>query len=56
MGWGIPPEYQGRGFAAAAVIKALELARGLAKRDALHAFPSADNRPSNAVCRKADSS
>jgi RimJ/RimL family protein N-acetyltransferase len=53
MGWGVLPEYQGRGIASAAVTQAIELARALRRRDTVHAFPSADNGPSNAICRKA---
>jgi len=53
MGWGILPEFQGRGVASAAVAKAIEVARSVGKRDAIHAFPSVDNGPSNAICRKA---
>lgn len=53
MGWGIAPEYQGRGLATEAVKEAIEVARGLARRDSIHAFPSVDNGPSNAICRKA---
>ena len=53
MGWGVLPEFQGRGIASAAVAKAIEVARSLGKRGAVHAFPSVDNGPSNAICRKA---
>ncbi len=53
MGWGVVPEYQGRGVASAAVAQAVELARATKRRPAIHAFPSVDNGPSNAICRKA---
>jgi RimJ/RimL family protein N-acetyltransferase len=53
MGWGVLPEYQGRGLASAAVKQAIELARATGRRDAVHAFPSVENGPSNAICRKA---
>jgi RimJ/RimL family protein N-acetyltransferase len=53
MGWGVLPEYQGRGLASAAVTEAIELARATGRRDAVHAFPSVENGPSNAICRKA---
>jgi RimJ/RimL family protein N-acetyltransferase len=53
MGWGVVPEYQGRGIASAAVTQAIELARALKRRHAVHAFPSAENGPSNAICQKA---
>lgn len=53
MGWAIVPEYQGRGLATAAVKQAVELTRGLRRRNEVHAFPSVENAPSNSVCRKA---
>ena len=53
MGWGIVPEFQGRGLATEAVKAAIEVARATGRRDFIHAFPSAGNGPSNAVCRKA---
>jgi RimJ/RimL family protein N-acetyltransferase len=53
MGWAVLPEYQGRGIASATVKEAIEVARDTGSRDAIHAFPSVDNGPSNAICRKA---
>jgi RimJ/RimL family protein N-acetyltransferase len=53
MGWGVLPEFQGRGIASAAVTEAIEAARAAGRRDAIHAFPSVENGPSNAICRKA---
>jgi RimJ/RimL family protein N-acetyltransferase len=53
MGWGVLPEFQGRGFASAAVKQAIQMARETGRRDSIHAFPSVDNGPSNAICRKA---
>ncbi len=53
MGWSVAPEFQGRGLATEAVQAAVEVARGLGRRDYVHAFPSVDNAPSNAICRKA---
>jgi RimJ/RimL family protein N-acetyltransferase len=52
MGWGVLPEFQGRGIASAAVSQAVELARATKRRSAIHAFPSTDNGPSNGICRK----
>ncbi|MEU0055039.1 GNAT family protein [Streptomyces sp. NPDC006334] len=55
-GWGILPEFQGRGLAVSAaralagVVRALRPAGGHA---ALHAFPDVRHAASNAVCRKA---
>ncbi len=53
MGWGVLPEYQGRGIASAAVAQTVDLARATKRRHAIHAFPSVENGPSNAICRKA---
>jgi RimJ/RimL family protein N-acetyltransferase len=52
MGWGVLPEFQGRGIASAAVKEAIDKARATGRRDAIHAFPAVENGPSNAVCRK----
>jgi RimJ/RimL family protein N-acetyltransferase len=45
-------EYQGRGIAVAATARAIELARHADKHRFMHAFPSVENAPSNAICRK----
>jgi RimJ/RimL family protein N-acetyltransferase len=52
IGWGVLPEYQGRGIASAAVAEAIELARATKRKQAVHAFPSVENPPSNGICRK----
>jgi RimJ/RimL family protein N-acetyltransferase len=52
-GWGILPEFQGRGIAAAAARAVIESARAMGVHRRLHAFPSVDHPASNAVCRKA---
>jgi RimJ/RimL family protein N-acetyltransferase len=52
-GYGILPEYQGRGFAAEAVRLCAERAARDGSRPWLHAFPSVHHGASNAVCRKA---
>jgi RimJ/RimL family protein N-acetyltransferase len=52
MGWGVVPEYQGRGIASGAVMQAVELARATKRLAAVHAFPSVDNAPSNGICHK----
>ncbi|MCX4724699.1 GNAT family N-acetyltransferase [Streptomyces sp. NBC_01306] len=51
-GWGVLKGHQGRGIATAAVRAVLERAGQERKHRFLHAFPSVDNPPSNAVCRK----
>ncbi|MBC9718674.1 GNAT family N-acetyltransferase [Streptomyces sp. TRM66268-LWL] len=59
-GWGVFPEFQGRGIAAAAARLLVAYVRehgaadeGGAPRRALHAYPSVDHPASNAICRKA---
>lgn len=51
-GWFVLPQFQGRGIASAATTLAIAMARSDGKHRFLHAFPSIDNPPSNAVCRK----
>jgi RimJ/RimL family protein N-acetyltransferase len=52
IGWSVLPEFQGRGIAGRATEQAIELAKEDGKHRFMHAFPSADNAPSNAICRK----
>jgi RimJ/RimL family protein N-acetyltransferase len=52
-GWSVLPEFQGRGIAGAATLALIAKARADGGRRYLHAFPSVDNAPSNAICRKA---
>lgn len=52
MGWSVLPAFQGRGIAAAGTAQAIAGARSERTRRFLHAFPSVDNAPSNAICRK----
>jgi RimJ/RimL family protein N-acetyltransferase len=52
-GWSVLPEYQGQGVATRAVAAAAERARAERRHRFIHAFPSVDNSPSNAICRKA---
>jgi RimJ/RimL family protein N-acetyltransferase len=52
VGWMVVPEFQGRGIAVAATARAIELARDDGRHRFMHAFPSVDNDPSNAICRK----
>lgn len=52
IGWAVIPAYQGRGMAAAATAQAIAMARSEKTHRFVHAFPSVDNPPSNAICRK----
>lgn len=52
-GWGVLPEFQGRGLAVAAAREVIEVAREAGTHRYLHAFPGVDHPASNAVCRKA---
>jgi RimJ/RimL family protein N-acetyltransferase len=51
-GWSVLPAYQGRGFATSATAQLVERARAERKHRYLYAYPSVDNAPSNAICRK----
>jgi RimJ/RimL family protein N-acetyltransferase len=52
IGWSVLPEFQGRGIAGMGTAQAIAEARSERKHRFLHAFPSVDNAPSNAICRK----
>jgi RimJ/RimL family protein N-acetyltransferase len=53
MGWAVLAAFQGRGIAAAATAQAIALARAeVPGRRYLYAYPSVENGPSNALCRK----
>jgi len=52
IGWSVLPPFQGRGLAGKGTALAIEMARSEKKHRFLHAFPSVDNQPSNAICRK----
>lgn len=52
IGWFVIPEFQGRGVAGAATAQAIAGARSERKHRFMHAFPSVENLPSNAICRK----
>jgi RimJ/RimL family protein N-acetyltransferase len=51
-GWMVLPEFQGRGLAKKGTALVIEHLRGTAKHRFLYAYPSEDNHPSNAICRK----
>lgn len=52
IGWAVIPAFQGRGIAGRATRLAVERAGSERTRRFLHAYPSVDNAPSNAICRK----
>ncbi|MER6497494.1 GNAT family N-acetyltransferase [Streptomyces griseorubiginosus] len=52
-GWGILPEFQGRGLAAQAARAVVTEARAAGGHRYLHAFPSVEHLASNGVCRRA---
>jgi RimJ/RimL family protein N-acetyltransferase len=52
IGWGVVPEFQGRGIAVAATGKAVEIAKRDMAHRFMHAFPNIENAASNAICRK----
>ena len=52
MGWSVLPAAQGRGVATAGTALAIAVARAEAEHRYVHAFPSVENEPSNAICRK----
>ena len=51
-GWMVLPAFQGRGIAIEATAQALVRAASDGKHQYVHAFPSVDNAPSNAICRR----
>ena len=51
-GWSVLPEFQGRGIAGEGTQLAIDAARAEGKHRWFHAYPSVDNGPSNAICRK----
>jgi RimJ/RimL family protein N-acetyltransferase len=52
VGWSVIPAFQGRGIAVAATSLVLDRARSVGDHRFVHAFPSVDNPPSNAICRR----
>jgi len=53
LGWAICPEFQGRGYATAAVEALLSRARAAGQTGTFHATPAVTNLASNGVARKA---
>jgi RimJ/RimL family protein N-acetyltransferase len=52
VGWSVLPAAQGRGYATAGMRLLLDVIRAEGDRRYVHAYPSVDNGPSNAICRK----
>ena len=52
VGWAVIPSVQGRGIASAATTQLLDKIRAEHGHPFVHAFPSVENAPSNALCRK----
>ncbi|MFJ2406322.1 GNAT family N-acetyltransferase [Streptomyces xanthochromogenes] len=52
-GYGILPEFRGRGLAVAALRAVVDRARAAGGPRTIHAYPSVDHIASNATCRKA---
>jgi RimJ/RimL family protein N-acetyltransferase len=52
MGWSVLPAAQGRGVATAGTALAIAAVRAEAEHRYVHAFPSVENEPSNAICRR----
>ncbi len=52
-GWSVLPDFQGKGIATRALRLLIERVRAKGKIRFMHAYPSVDNGPSNAICRKA---
>lgn len=52
IGWSVLPAAQGRGVASEATRQLLDHARALRRWRWAHAYPSVDNAPSNALCRR----
>lgn len=51
-GWSVLPEFQGQGIATRATAAMVTHVRAAGTHQYLHAFPSVENGPSNAICRK----
>ena len=52
LGWSVLPAFQGRGLARLATAQVIALTRAEGRLRFVHAFPSVDNAPSNAICRR----
>jgi RimJ/RimL family protein N-acetyltransferase len=52
MGWSVVPRFQGRGVASTATRQLIDIARAEHTLRHIHAYPSIENLPSNAICRR----
>ena len=52
IGWSVAPEFQGRGLARSGAALVIAIARAEREPRFMHAYPSVDNGPSNAICRR----
>lgn len=52
VGWSVLPAFQGRGVATKATALVIEKAKAEQRLRYMHAWPSVENAPSNAICRK----
>jgi RimJ/RimL family protein N-acetyltransferase len=52
IGWAVLPAFQGQGIAGLGTAQAIDMARSDKKHRYVHAFPSVNNGPSNALCRR----
>ena len=52
VGWSVAPEFQGRGLARAGAARVIAIARAEPEPRFMHAYPSVDNGPSKAICRR----
>jgi len=52
IGWSVAAEFQGRGLARAGAARVIAIARAEREPRFMHAYPSVDNGPSNAICRR----
>jgi len=52
MGWSVVPRFQGRGVASTATRQLIDIARAEHTLRYIHAYPSIENLPSNAICRR----
>jgi RimJ/RimL family protein N-acetyltransferase len=52
IGWAVIPGFQGHGIASSATAQLIDRARAERRHRFVHAFPTLENAPSNAICRK----